>query len=126
MAPLILVVEDYESARLMYSTFLQARGYRVAEARDGVEAVAKARVLKPDAILMDLSLPVMDGWEATRRIKTDAETKEIPVVAITAYVLRKFGERAREAGADGFLSKPAPLQTIYTELERVMRSASPG
>ena len=81
--PLILVVDDYQDAREMYAEYLQYSGFRVAEAKNGNEAVAQARSLKPDLILMDLSLPGMDGWEATRVLKADEATKKIPIVALT-------------------------------------------
>ncbi len=83
--PLILIVDDYQDAREMYAEYLKASGFRVAEARTGFEAVAKARELKPDVVLMDLSLPGIDGWEATRQLKADQSTMHIPVVAITGH-----------------------------------------
>jgi CheY-like chemotaxis protein len=84
---LILVVDDYQDAREMYAEYLQYSGFRVAEAKNGNEAVAQARSLKPDLILMDLSLPGMDGWEATRVLKADEETRHIPIVALTGHAL---------------------------------------
>ncbi len=81
--PLVLVVDDFADAREMYGEYLKFCGFRVAEAQNGVEAIDKAKRLKPDLILMDLSMPVVDGWEATRRLKADASTKGIPVVALT-------------------------------------------
>src|SRR5262249_15295979 len=83
--PLILVVDDYQDAREMYAEYLQFSGFRVAEARNGNEAVDQAFALKPDLILMDLSLPGMDGWEATRQLKADERTRNIPVVALTGH-----------------------------------------
>jgi CheY-like chemotaxis protein len=80
--PLVLVVDDYQDAREMYAEYLQQSGFRTAEARTGVEAVAKARELKPACVLMDLSLPGIDGWEATRQLKADPNTRHIPVVAM--------------------------------------------
>ena len=87
-APLILVVDDYQDAREMYAEYLQFSGFRVAEARNGNEAVEQAFALLPDLILMDLSLPGMDGWEATRVLKADQRTKQIPVVALTGLSVR--------------------------------------
>ena len=83
--PLVLVVDDYQDAREMYAEYLKASGFRVEEARTGLEAVSKAREVKPDCILMDLSLPGIDGWEATRQLKADHSTCHIPVVAITGH-----------------------------------------
>ena len=85
--PLILVVDDYQDAREMYAEYLQFSGFRVAEARNGNEALEQAFALKPDLILMDLSLPGMDGWEATRQLKSDERTRHIPVVALTGHAL---------------------------------------
>jgi len=82
---LVLVVEDYQDAREMYAAYLQFSGYRVAEATNGVEAIEKTLELLPDIILMDLALPKMDGWEATRRLKSDERTKHIPTVAFTRH-----------------------------------------
>ena len=93
--PLILVVDDYQDAREMYAEYLQYSGFRVAEAKNGNEAVAQARSLKPDLILMDLSLPGMDGWEATRVLKADEETRHIPIVALTGHALAGASEGAR-------------------------------
>src|ERR671922_829464 len=91
--PLVLVVEDYQDAREMYAAYLQFSGYRVAEAANGLEALEKTRELMPDVILMDLSLPKMDGWEATRRLKADRQTSHIPIVAVTAHALAGDAER---------------------------------
>src|SRR4026209_2305628 len=96
--PLVLVVEDYQDAREMYAAYLSFSGYRVAEATNGVEAIEKTIELMPDIILMDLALPQMDGWEATRRLKLDERTKHIPIVALPRHRLGGTGERARPAG----------------------------
>ena len=93
--PLVLVVEDYQDAREMYAAYLQFSGYRVAEAANGLEALEKTRELMPDIILMDLALPKMDGWEATRRLKADERTRHIPIVALTGHALA--GPRRRRA-----------------------------
>src|ERR687896_644798 len=104
--PLILVVDDYQDAREMYAEYLQFSGFRVAEARNGNEAVEQAFALKPDLILMDLSLPGMDGWEATRRLKADTRTRNIPVVALTGHALEGSSKGALDAGCDDFVTKP--------------------
>src|SRR4026209_829044 len=105
-SPLVLVVEDYQDAREMYAAYLQFSGYRVAEANNGLEAIEKTLELLPDIILMDLALPKMDGWEATRRLKTDERTKHIPRVALTGHALAGYAEGARQAGGDAVGRKP--------------------
>ena len=118
--PMVLVVDDYEDAREMYAEYLQYSGFRVAEARTGVEALEKAFELLPDLILMDLSLPVMDGWEATRRLKADARTRAIPVVALTGHALAGHSEVARKAGCDAFVTKPCLPEDLVKEIRKVL------
>jgi len=118
--PLILVVDDYQDAREMYAEYLQFSGFRVAEARNGNEAVAQARSLKPDLILMDLSLPGMDGWEATRVLKADETTKHIPIVALTGHALAGASEGARKAGCDSFVTKPCLPDDLVIEVRRML------
>lgn len=105
-APLILLVEDYDDAREMYRDFLEFSGFRVLTARDGREAIEQARLSHPDLVLMDLSLPGIDGWEATRLLKADPATRHLKIVALSAHALAPDGDRAREAGCDGFIAKP--------------------
>ena len=119
-APLILVVDDYQDAREMYAEYLQFSGFRVAEARNGNEAVEQAFALKPDLILMDLSLPGMDGWEATRRLKADDATKHIPIVALTGHALAGASEGARKAGCDSFVTKPCLPDDLVVEVRRML------
>ena len=119
-APLILVVDDYQDAREMYAEYLQFSGFRVAEARNGNEAVAQAFSLRPDLILMDLSLPGMDGWEATRVLKSDDRTKHIPVVALTGHALAGASEGARKAGCDSFVTKPCLPDDLVVEVRRML------
>jgi CheY-like chemotaxis protein len=121
-APLILVVDDYQDAREMYAEYLQFSGFRVAEARNGNEAVTQAFNLQPDLILMDLSLPGMDGWEATRVLKADARTKHIPVVALTGHALAGASEGARKAGCDSFVTKPCLPDDLVVEVRRMLNS----
>jgi CheY-like chemotaxis protein len=102
----ILLVEDYDDAREMYRAYLEFSGYSVHTARDGHEALEKARMLMPDLILMDLSMPGLDGWEATRQLKADPATSDLVIVALSAHALAAEGERARQAGCDGFIAKP--------------------
>ena len=121
--PLVLVVEDYQDAREMYAEYLQFSGFRVAEARNGNEAVAQAFSLRPDLILMDLSLPGMDGWEATRVLKADERTKHIPVVALTGHALAGASEGARKAGCDSFVTKPCLPDDLVIEVRRMLGAA---
>src|SRR4026208_1219931 len=96
--PLVLVVEDYQDAREMYGAYLAFSGYRVAEATNGIEAIEKTVELMPDIILMDLALPRMDGWEATRRLKENERTRHIPIVALTGHAPAGHAAGARPAG----------------------------
>jgi CheY-like chemotaxis protein len=121
-APLILVVDDYQDAREMYAEYLQFSGFRVAEARNGNEAVEQAFALKPDLILMDLSLPGMDGWEATRHLKSDERTRHIPVVALTGHALAGASEGARKAGCDSFVTKPCLPDDLVVEVRRMLNA----
>lgn len=122
-APLILVVDDYQDAREMYAEYLQFSGFRVAEAKNGNEAVEQAFALKPDLILMDLSLPGMDGWEATRRLKADETTRHIPIVALTGHALAGASEGARKAGCDSFVTKPCLPDDLVVEVRRMLSAA---
>ena len=114
---LVLVVEDYQDAREMYAAYLQFSGYRVAEATNGLEAIEKTLELLPDIILMDLALPKMDGWEATRRLKSDERTKHIPIVALTGHALAGHAEGARQAGCDAFVTKPCLPDALVAEIQ---------
>jgi CheY-like chemotaxis protein len=118
--PLVLVVEDYQDAREMYTAYLQFSGFDVAEAGNGLEAVEKAQELLPDIVLMDLALPRMDGWEATRRLKSDARTRHIPIVALTGHALAGHAEGAREAGCDAFVTKPCLPDALVAEIKRLL------
>jgi CheY-like chemotaxis protein len=121
LAPLVLVVDDYRDAREMYAQYLVFSGFQVAEAADGYEALEKALAERPDIILMDLSLPAMDGWEATRRLKADRRTRHIPVVALTGHALPGYSVSARKAGCDGFITKPCLPEAVVTELRRLLK-----
>ncbi len=127
--PLVLVVDDYRDAREMYAQYLVFSGFRVAEAADGADALQQAIANPPDIILMDLSLPGMDGWEATRRLKADQRTRHIPVVALTGHALPGYSTSARKAGCDGFITKPCLPEDVVTELRRLLKTttkARPG
>jgi CheY-like chemotaxis protein len=119
-SPLVLIVEDYEDARAMYAEFLKLSGFRVAEAVNGVEALQLAFDLRPDVILMDLALPRLDGWEATRQLKADARTRHIPVVALTGHALASHVESARQAGCDAFVSKPCLPDALVYQIRRML------
>jgi two-component system, cell cycle response regulator DivK len=120
-APLVLVVDDYQDAREMYAEYLSFSGFRVAEASNGLEAVEKALQLRPDVILMDLSLPGMDGWAATRRLKTDVRTRAIPVVALTGHALAGASDGAKQAGCDAFVTKPCLPDELVVEVRRILQ-----
>ena len=124
--PLILVVDDYEDAREMYAEYLRFCGFRVAEARNGNEALEQAFTLMPDLILMDLSLPGMDGWEATRQLKADERTRQIPVVALTGHALAGASEGAMKAGCDSFVTKPCLPDDLVVEVRRMLSMARPA
>ena len=117
----VLVVDDYDDAREMYAEYLEFVGFQVDVARNGVEAVEKAQGALPDIILMDLSLPVMDGWEATRRLKQDQRTRNIPVMALSGHVLAGNAEQARQAGADEFVAKPCLPQDLEDRIRRMLK-----
>jgi len=123
--PLVLVVEDYQDAREMYTAYLQFSGFDVAEAGNGVEAIEKTQELLPDIVLMDLALPRMDGWEATRRLKSDERTRHIPIVALTGHALAGHAEGARAAGCDAFVTKPCLPDALVAEIRRLL-DAPPG
>jgi two-component system cell cycle response regulator DivK len=118
--PLVLVVEDYEDARELYAEYLAFAGFRVEQASDGAEALDKAARFVPDLILMDLSMPGMDGWEATRRLKRDTKTMHIPIIALTGHVLAGHAESAKSAGCDSFLAKPCLPDAMVAEVRRML------
>ena len=124
-APLILVVDDYQDAREMYAEYLQFSGFRVAEARNGNEAVDQAFALLPDLILMDLSLPGKDGWEATKELKADSRTRHIPIVALTGHALAGASDGAKKAGCDSFVTKPCLPDALVAEIRRLLDQSQP-
>lgn len=117
-APTILLVEDNEDNRRIYLTILEHAGYRVLEATDGEAGIALARDEMPDLILMDVSIPKIDGWEATRQLKADPATRDIPIVALTAHALASDRQKAVDAGCDGYIPKPAEPRLVLAEVER--------
>ena len=112
----ILLVEDNEMNRDMLSRRLKRRGYEVSIAVDGAEGLKMATSEAPDLVLMDMSLPVMDGWEATRKIKADPVTKSIPVIALTAHAMSGDREKALSAGCDDYDTKPIELPRLLTKI----------
>lgn len=131
--PLVLVVDDFQDNREMFAEYLIFSGFRVAEAATGREALERAFELLPDLILMDLSLPEIDGWEATRHLKNDPRTKRIPIVALTGHTLAGHSRDAKDAGCDAFLTKPCLPDALVVEIRRLLslvegedgRSAAP-
>jgi two-component system, cell cycle response regulator DivK len=122
----ILLVEDFADARDMYREYLEFSGFTVETACDGHEAIAKARAHDPDLILMDLSLPGLDGWEATKRLRADPATAHLTIVALSAHALAADWERARLAGCDGFIAKPCLPQDLVDEMAGYLRGARTG
>ncbi len=120
----ILLVEDNEMNRDMLSRRLERKGYAVTCAVDGQEGVAKARSERPDLILMDMSLPVLDGWQATLQLKTDAATRAIPVIALTAHAMAEDEKKAREAGCDDYDTKPVELERLLGKIEKLLGGAT--
>ena len=122
----ILLVEDNEMNRDMLSRRLERKGYTVTLALDGAEGLQKARAEAPDLILMDMSLPVMDGWEATRQLKADEATRRIPIIALTAHAMSSDEEKARAAGCDDFDTKPIELPRLLGKIEAQLQRAAAG
>jgi CheY-like chemotaxis protein len=123
--PLVLLVEDHSELRQMYAEQLLLSGFDVIEAGNGAEAITHTTAHSPDVVLMDLSLPVLDGWEATRRLKNDTRTAHIPVVALTAHDGAGELQRATSAGCDWFVPKPCPPAALIAEIRRVLAASRP-
>jgi len=122
----ILLAEDNEMNRDMLSRRLIRRGYTVLIAEDGQKAVEMAISETPDLILMDMSLPILDGWEATRRIKAEPETSKIPVIALTAHAMQGDREKALEAGCDDYDTKPVELPRLLEKMESLLGRGAEG
>lgn len=116
----VLLVEDNEANRDMLSRRLERKGFQLILALDGREAVALAESAAPDLILMDMSLPVMDGWEATRQIKAQASTRAIPVIALTAHAMSGDREKALEAGCDDYDTKPVEISRLLGKMQALI------
>ena len=121
--PKILLVEDNEMNRDMLSRRLVRRGYEIVMAFDGEQGVAMAQSEKPDLILMDMSLPVIDGWEATRRVKAGEATKTIPVIALTAHAMSDDREKAMQTGCDEYDTKPIDLERLLGKIQTLLPTA---
>jgi CheY-like chemotaxis protein len=120
----VLIVEDNEDNRIVYSTMLRHFGFSVDEAENGAEGILKARSKLPDVILMDIAIPLVDGWEAVTRLKKDPSTAHIPIVALTAHAMPADRERAIQVGCDGYLAKPCEPRAVVEEVKRIL-SAKP-
>ena len=122
----VLLVEDNLHNRRIFAGVLTHHGFEVREVVNGAEAVEAVQSTPPDLILMDLSLPVLDGWEATRRIKAMPERRHIPIIALTAHAMAGDDQRAIEAGCDGYLSKPISPKKLVAEVERALGIGTDG
>jgi len=124
--PKILLVEDNEINRDMLSRRLERRGYQVAIALDGEQGVSMAGLEPPDLILMDMSLPVLDGWEAARLLKAAPETRAIPIIALTAHAMVGDREKAIESGCDDYDTKPVEFQRLLEKIETILAKGTPS
>jgi len=122
--PRILVIEDNEWSRDMLARRLERRGYEVLVAPDGKRGVAMTREHRPDLVLMDMSLPEMDGWEATRRLKSDPATRAIPIVALTAHAMASDRQKAMDAGCDDYHTKPVDFENLMRSLQCFLTGAN--
>jgi len=118
--PLILLAEDFEDVRELYRAYLEFSGFRVETANNGREAIEQALALQPDLILMDASMPVLDGWRATRELKNNATTKHIPILALTAHAFDDARREAKDVGCDGFVTKPCLPDELVARVRAVL------
>jgi two-component system, cell cycle response regulator DivK len=118
--PVVLLAEDFEDARELYRDYLEFSGFTVETATNGREAIDQAIALLPDIILMDASMPVLDGWQATREIKTHPSTKHIPILALTAHAFEDAKHEARAVGCDGFVTKPCLPDDLVSQVRAVL------
>jgi two-component system cell cycle response regulator DivK len=119
----ILLVEDNEMNRDMLSRRLARRGFSILLAADGLEGLQMARAERPDLLLLDMDLPILDGWEAARRLKADAETRSIPIIALTAHAMSGDRERALQAGCDDYETKPIELDRLLAKMATLLEKA---
>jgi len=120
--PVILLAEDFEDARDLYKDYLEFSGFTVETAANGREAIDLARSLQPDLILMDASMPVLDGWQATRELKANPATSHIPVLALTAHAFDDARQEARSSGCDGFVTKPCLPDDLVAQIRAALVS----
>jgi CheY-like chemotaxis protein len=118
--PLVLLVDDYADNREAYALYLRYRGYRVEEAEDGHQALDRAFESRPDLIVMDLSLPGLDGWDATRTLKADPRTRDTPVIALTGHAMEGQSQSARAAGCDAFITKPCEPNVLEAAIRKIL------
>jgi two-component system cell cycle response regulator DivK len=121
MTKTVLLVEDNPHNRKIFSGMLTHSGFQVIEAEDGHQALAAMQKALPDIILMDLSIPGVDGWEVTRRLKADPRTKPVPIIALTAHAMRGDEERAFAAGCDHYLAKPISPKKVVEEVRKILK-----
>jgi two-component system, cell cycle response regulator DivK len=119
---LVLIADDYQDTRVIVAEILVEAGYRVEEASDGMEALEKATRLLPDIVLMDLSLPKLDGWEVIKRLRQDERTRRLAIITLTAHALESHIQRARAAGSDAVVTKPCEPGHLLEQIELVARS----
>ncbi len=120
MKKTVLIVEDNELNMKLFNDLLEAHGYATLKTASGIEAIELARAHRPDLILMDISIPIIDGWEATQVLKQDPATHMIPIIALTANALASDREKAMEVGCDGYLAKPCEPRAVVAEVERFL------
>jgi two-component system cell cycle response regulator DivK len=119
-APTVLLVEDNEDNRIVYTTMLEHFGYHVTQAGDGEAAIAKIQGDPPDVVIMDISMPGIDGWTVISRLREDPATRDIPIVAVTAHALAEHRERAEGLGCEGYLTKPCEPRKLLQEIRRII------
>lgn len=124
--PLVLLAEDFEDARELYRDYLEFSGFDVRTANNGREAIQQAVALQPDLILMDASMPVLDGWQATRELKANPSTRHIPVLALTAHAFDDARQQANAVGCDGFVTKPCLPDDLVTRVRQTLGAIAPA
>ena len=120
--PLVLLAEDFEDARELYRDYLEFSGFAVQTANNGRDAIDQAIALQPDLILMDASMPVLDGWQATRELKSNPATQHIPVLALTAHAFDDARQQAKSVGCDGFVTKPCLPDDLVSKVRETLES----
>jgi len=118
--PVVLLAEDFEDARELYRDYLEFSGFTVKTATNGQDAIDQAIALQPDLILMDASMPVLDGWQATRQLKSNPATQHIPILALTAHAFDDARQQAKSVGCDGFVTKPCLPDDLVTQVRATL------